>query len=176
MKQKNIFLIFILFILLSGYSFGQEETVSKLDYYKELKGTKINDILPDSKGNIWIASLGGLVKFDGYEFHWYHNDPADNKTIGGLLTYSLHEDTKGRIWIGSMGYVYCYIPETRLFKTYSLDVNFPVEGQPFVGSIVEDNKGRVYFGVLDGLGLTGTNALLYFDEEEEMKSYMVYYG
>jgi len=172
MRQKNIIIFFIVFILNIGYSFGQEETVSKLDYYKELKGTQINDILPDSKGNIWIASLGGLVKFDGYEFHWYHNDPEDNKTIGGLLTYALFEDSKGRIWIGSMGYIYCYIPQTKLFETYSLDVDFPVEGQPFVGSIVEDVQGKVYFGVSDGMGFTGTNALLYFDEEkDEMKGF-----
>ena len=172
MKKKNTLILLIAFILNIGYCFGQDNTVNKLDYYKELKGTSIIDILPDSKGNIWIATLGGLVKFDGYEFHWYHNDPADNRTIGGLLTYALHEDSEGRIWIGSMRYIYCYIPQTKLFKTYSLDVDFPVEGQPFVGSIVEDVQGKVYFGVSDGMGFTGTNALLYFDEEkDEMKGF-----
>jgi len=172
MKNALTLILFIVFTLNVGYLFAQEETVGKLDYYKELKGTAIIDILPDSKGNIWIATLGGLVKFDGYEFHWYHNDPSDNRTIGGLLTYVLHEDSAGRIWIGSMRSIYCFIPQTKVFKTYSLDVNFPVEGRPFVDSIVEDAKGRVYFGVIDGFGFTGTNALLYFDEEkEEIKSF-----
>jgi ligand-binding sensor domain-containing protein len=168
MNQKNILFFFIAFILFTGYSFGQNKSVSKLDYYKEMKGTVILDILPDSKGNIWIASLGGLVKFDGYEFQWFHNDPADNRTIGGLLTYSLFEDSKGRIWIGSLDYIYCYIPQTKLFKTYSMDVNFPVDGQPIVSSIVDDGKGRIYFGIRSNYSQSGSNALLYFDEEEDM--------
>lgn len=168
MFNIKFILTFLICILFLGNGYAQQELKSRLDYYPELNGTVITDVLPDSKGNIWIASLGGLVRFDGYEFHWYHNDPKDNKTIGGLLTYVLYEDARGRIWIGGMGEVYCFIPELSIFKSYQIRPGFPSHGQPFITSISEDINGRVYFGVGSGIGEEGSNALQYFDENEQM--------
>lgn len=57
----------------------------------------VNDMTQDSKGNVWLATGGGLSKFNGVEFTNYTSKFGLNYTR--LL--SVAEDAKGNIWIGS---------------------------------------------------------------------------
>ncbi len=57
----------------------------------------VNDIIQDSRGNVWIATGGGLSKFNGFEFTNYTTKHGLNYTR--LL--ALSEDNRGNIWIGS---------------------------------------------------------------------------
>ncbi len=145
--------------------FGQLNP-NMLKHYDELKGTVIYDVLPDRKGNIWIATQSGLVKYDGYEYIRYHPDLNDSTTIGAILTYSLHEDIKGNIWIGCLDYVFKYDPATKLFSTYPLpfETGFPAHSQSTVAAISEDLEGKIYFGLISQLGFDGTSSLVYYDE------------
>ncbi len=58
----------------------------------------VSRIFQDSKGFVWIGTLHGLNRFDGYGFtHYgrvYNNFAFDD--IGGI-----QEDKKGNIWVGS---------------------------------------------------------------------------
>ncbi len=42
---------------------------------------QIMDILEDRLGFIWLATMDGLVKFDGYNFKVYHHFPDDNSFL-----------------------------------------------------------------------------------------------
>jgi signal transduction histidine kinase/ligand-binding sensor domain-containing protein len=146
---------------------------NKLTHFDELNGTQIYDILSDRMGNIWIATQSGLVKFDGYEYTRYHPDLNDPTTMGELLTYSLLEDRNGFLWIGCMNGIYRYNPNTKLFKRYLFEhlVGFQDYAQAGISRIIEDNDGRIYFGV-DSNIQTGTEALIYYDEaDDQMKTF-----
>jgi len=83
-------LLLILAIMISSSSFGQLDP-NKLTHYNELDGTIVYDVLPDRMGNIWIATQGGLVLYNGYDYKRFHPDQNDSTTMGSLLTYKLHE-------------------------------------------------------------------------------------
>lgn len=57
----------------------------------------VNDIIQDSRGNVWLATGGGLSKFNGVEFTNYTSKFGLNYTR--LLC--LAEDALTNIWIGS---------------------------------------------------------------------------
>lgn len=57
----------------------------------------VNDMFQDSKGNVWLATGGGLSKFNGVEFTNYTSKFGLNYTR--LLSVS--EDDQNNIWIGS---------------------------------------------------------------------------
>lgn len=62
-----------------------------------LPNNRINDMIEDSRGFIWLASDGGgLIRYDGYEFKSF----SQNAQNSDLLAYSLKEDGEGNIWIG----------------------------------------------------------------------------
>jgi signal transduction histidine kinase/ligand-binding sensor domain-containing protein len=58
-------------------------------------------IVEDADGFLWVASYGGLSRWDGYRFHVYVPDP---KTPGALVDnfiQVIHRDAQGRLWIGT---------------------------------------------------------------------------
>lgn len=61
----------------------------------------INDMIQDKEGFIWIATKGGLNRYDGYNFKIFTNDPQDTSSISSNAVSNLLEDSKGRIWIGT---------------------------------------------------------------------------
>ncbi|MEZ5196790.1 MAG: two-component regulator propeller domain-containing protein [Bacteroidales bacterium] len=147
---------------------------NKITQYDELKGTPIFDILPDSRGNIWIGTQSGLVRFDGYEYKRYHPDLNDSTTMGELLTYVLHEDDQGYIWIGSQEAVYRYNPEYESFTRFPFGAFIDNEGmfQTFVANITDNHRGRVYFGIASSYNTPGSHTVFYYDlKENQMMRY-----
>lgn len=61
----------------------------------------INDILQDKDGFIWIATKGGLNRYDGYSFKIFTTDPEDTVSISSNAVSNLLEDSKGRLWAGT---------------------------------------------------------------------------
>ncbi|HMR85080.1 MAG TPA: two-component regulator propeller domain-containing protein, partial [Niabella sp.] len=61
----------------------------------------INDMLQDKEGFIWIATKGGLNRYDGYSFKVFTNDPQDTTSISSNAVSNLLEDSKGRLWVGT---------------------------------------------------------------------------
>lgn len=166
-------LLLILAIMISSSSFGQLDP-NKLTHYNELDGTIVYDVLPDRMGNIWIATQGGLVLYNGYDYKRFHPDQNDSTTMGSLLTYKLHEDQNGHIWIGSLYSIFEYNPDTRSFKKHPFRIltDFPEYSQPIISSITPDGQGRIYFGISSNLGIEATHTLIYFDtKENELKRF-----
>lgn len=61
----------------------------------------INDMIQDKEGFIWIATKGGLNRYDGYSFKIFTADPSDSNSISSNAISSLLEDRAGRIWIAT---------------------------------------------------------------------------
>lgn len=68
----------------------------------QLTSSMIQNVLQDSRGQMWIATEFGLNRFDGYLFTSYFNN-LDNK--GSLCFNSattLFNDSEGRLWVGTV--------------------------------------------------------------------------
>ncbi|HXI29918.1 MAG TPA: two-component regulator propeller domain-containing protein, partial [Vicinamibacterales bacterium] len=63
-----------------------------------LPQNSVNDIVQTRDGYLWLATFGGLVRFDGFRFVVF-----DRSTDGirGQRVYSLHEDRTGTLWAGT---------------------------------------------------------------------------
>ncbi len=99
---------------------------------------RVTDLLLDRSGNLWIATQGGLSRFDGKSFHTF-------TTEDGLLSQyirCLFEDRQGHLWIGTDSGVVHY--DGQLFQTIK---------SPHIGpvcQILEDRDGTFWFGTILG--------------------------
>ena len=99
---------------------------------------KVNDLLLDRAGNLWIATLSGLSCFDGHTFHTFTTeDGLPNNRIRCLF-----EDSQGHLWLGTEGGVAHY--NGQHFQT----INSPHIGS--VSQILEDRDGTFWFGTTLG--------------------------
>jgi Histidine kinase/Y_Y_Y domain/Two component regulator propeller len=57
-------------------------------------------IFQDSYGFLWIGTIDGLIRYDGYNAVQYNHDPLDKFSISGNNLNALSEDSNGKIWVG----------------------------------------------------------------------------
>ena len=98
----------------------------------------INDLEEDNKGNIWIATDSGLIKFDG-------NTISVLTTADGLpddIVTSLHFDSKERLWIGTYFGKTASWMQGRTIMQLSLQNGNSVSE---INDIFEDRAGNVWF-------------------------------
>ena len=99
-----IFRLFAFFTLMwaSLYATGQESwKFTHLTPDEGLSTGTVNCTLKDSKGFVWIGTVDGLNRYDGYKLTVYKADAADPNSISGNVITALAEDKDGRIWIGT---------------------------------------------------------------------------
>ena len=57
-----------------------------------------NTIIQDSKGFLWIATQGGLHRYDGHEFKVYSATPFDTTSLSDNWVWGMAESKNGDIW------------------------------------------------------------------------------
>lgn len=55
----------------------------------------------DGQGFLWVGTLGGLARWDGYRFKVYKADAQRPGALPDNYVQSLHGDGKGRLWVGT---------------------------------------------------------------------------
>ncbi|WP_438865566.1 ligand-binding sensor domain-containing protein, partial [Neptunicella sp.] len=100
----------------AGISEIQFENFSSND---SLAQNIISDIVEDKQGFLWLATEGGLSRFDGYEFKSYLSNPDNPNGIPDKLVLRLHIDNQGVLWVTTNSGLYRYHRETDNFTTYS---------------------------------------------------------
>ena len=58
-------------------------------------------ILQDKRGFVWMGSLGGLLRYDGYVFKVLKSTPGDSTSISSNLVTALALSRTGNIWVGT---------------------------------------------------------------------------
>ncbi|HTJ51462.1 MAG TPA: two-component regulator propeller domain-containing protein [Cyclobacteriaceae bacterium] len=107
----------------------------------------VRGFLQDSRGFMWIATIDGLNKFDGYTFKTYKTKRNDTTSLSSNnIANALAEDTNGNIWIGTWGGGICiYNRKLDTFKRVGQE--FPSK---FIYSLYKDSKNRIWIGTSDG--------------------------
>ena len=99
---------------------------------------RVTDLIEDRDGNLWIATLGGLCRFDGSTFQTFTTEDG----LPSNRIRCLFEDRQGHLWLGTDGGVAHF--DGQLFQT----INSPHIGP--VCRILGDRDGTFYFGTLLG--------------------------
>jgi signal transduction histidine kinase/ligand-binding sensor domain-containing protein/CheY-like chemotaxis protein len=61
----------------------------------------ILEVFEDSDGYIWLASVGGLSLYNGYDFKVYRRDPEHPGSVSSNNIRALAEDLHGQLWVGT---------------------------------------------------------------------------
>ena len=164
--KRTINSLFCLTLLIAPSYLNAQITQENITHYSELDGNNIFDVMSDQFGTIWITTHNGLLRFDGYEFTRFYNDPNDDESISNSLVSSLFEDSKGRIWVGGAYEINMYDQKTKGFRSYSFGhlTGDGSSAQPWIVTMSEDKAGRIYFGALDFFDRTIPNSLYFYDE------------
>ncbi len=180
-KIINILFLFNLFL-----SFGQQKIIPapyyNFDIYTTREGlsdNRVNNVLQDKLGFLWIATGNGLNKFDGYHFtNFFHND-TDSLSLAGNTVYDIALDKAGKIWVASDGGLDIYNPVTNGF-----DHVFPDESGDFsvkdkrVMAVYPENDSIVWFDTAAGLlhkYNTGTKMHKTFQHEKPLQVKTYFY-
>lgn len=116
----------------------------------------IEAILQDRQGFIWVGTLAGLSRYDGYRFTTYRHDPDNPNSLSHNYVRDLFEDEEGMIWIATEGGgMNKFDPHTETFTHYLPDPkNLNSLAGDRVFHIFQDSAGNFWFV---GGGLTGLN-------------------
>jgi len=155
--MKQVKLTILLFgLLLFGcnqatiFSQGQNQANQAVDTNKsETKGvmslhgptTSVRTIIQDRKGNIWLASNEGIIKYDGKSFINITSKLSSDRFFSAI------EDRNGNFWFGSFGSgVYYY--DGNSFQHFTTKQGL-ISNSVF--EIYEDKTGNIWFGTIGGL-------------------------
>ncbi|MBK9097263.1 MAG: hypothetical protein IPM14_03905 [bacterium] len=175
MKLLNVILLSISFFV-SAFSQTYEYFFSQLTDAEGLSQSTIFSMIQDRYGYLWLGTIDGLNRYDGYEFKVYSNDPSDLNSISDNFISSLYEDSDGYIWVGTVnGYLNRFDRKSEKFKRYyindffSSDVKYKDDYYEYplafsrnqnnsITSIAEDSNGDLWIG-------TWGNGLIIFDRK-----------
>lgn len=142
------FLIWIVWALQSLPAFAQSSryNFSKLNTYTGLSNNQVKAILKDHDGFIWIGTMSGLNRYDGYSCRIFRKDHNDSTSLPDNNIAALYELPDGKMWVSTMGGACIYDPGTEKFSvgesSYLQSIGLPAGT---IRSIVKGNNGRYWF-------------------------------
>jgi len=103
-----------------------------------MPNANVTDVLQTRDGYLWLATGGGLVRFDGVSFTAFR--PSNAPAFLTSLILALVEDRQGDLWVGTnQGLVRLH---AGVFQRVGL-------AQDAVSALAEDSSGRVWIGTHD---------------------------
>lgn len=144
----------LLFLGMAAAVPGQEifrfETVSALNPAPE---SFVFDFLQDRQGYLWMATMYGLVRYDGNRFTTYGPRQGDPASLSDGDVRCLLQDQGGYIWAGvSHGCLERFDPRGGTFRHFFLEGGGPASRDLFIQCMLIDRRQRMWIGT-DLLGL-----------------------
>jgi len=175
MKTLSIILTLI-FCSSSLHSQTEEYIFKQLTDADGLSQSTIFTTTQDKDGYLWLGTVDGLNRYDGYEFRIFENDPSDSTTISDNFISAIFEDSDGFLWIGTInGYLNRFDKRTEIFKRFYINNFFSTVRNPVnnfydyplafsrdqintITTITEDKDGYLWIG-------TWGNGIIKFDRK-----------
>lgn len=125
---------------------------SRLTSEDGLSIDSVNCITQDKRGFIWIGTIYGLNRYDGYNFRIYKHQATIESSLAHDWVNAVLEDRYGFIWVGTQNGLDRLGPDGVTFKHY---IYTPGDPLSFRGGLVkvihEDSKGTLRIGTNLGL-------------------------
>jgi len=112
-----------------------------------LSHTIANIMAQDPQGFIWIATVGGLNRFDGHEITVFKHQPDNPNSLSNDFIETMIVDRAGVLWIGTYNGLNKFDPRTETFTAYQHQPDNPHSiGFNFVTSLCLDQTGLLWVG------------------------------
>lgn len=163
MRTKLFNILFLFLCSLSSAAQAPALYFERITVQNGLSHNKVNCILQDKRGFIWIGTNDGLNRFDGHRFTIFRNDPEHNSSISGNIITGLLEDQDGILWIttadgGLSKYDYRLSPAKQFTQYKNLpgdSLSIPTNS---VNALMEDKQQRLWLA-------TSNASLIVFDKK-----------
>ena len=155
---KHIFLrscsgFCLLILLISSFLTGQSKRV-RFEHFSRKEGLSqvtVNCIYQDRQGFLWIGTLDGLNKFDGYQFTVYYHNPFDEQSLLSNVIHVIFEDSQGRLWVGTDHGLNFLDRVHNRFVSYRHDPNDTRSiSKGIVNYIAQDTENYLWLGMGNG--------------------------
>ncbi|MEE9394846.1 MAG: two-component regulator propeller domain-containing protein [Planctomycetota bacterium] len=123
-------------------------------------------ILQDRAGDIWFATFGGPIRYDGNNFRNFSEEVGLAKT----RVFSMVEDRKGALWFGSItGGASRY--DGKSYKKFTVNEGLASND---IYWIFEDRDANIWFGTPKGVSRYDGNSMITFTTKEGLVHDSVY--
>lgn len=95
-------------------------TFEKVTAEQGLTSNRINGIVQDKFGFLWIATNNGLNRFDGVENKQYKTQADDSSSLSANTVLTQFCDSKGQLWFLTVNYLHRYNLKTDNFEHFLL--------------------------------------------------------
>jgi len=130
------------------FAFAQPDNYkfTRLNAEDGLSHNRVTSFLKDSKGFMWIGTISGLNRFDGYNFKVFHFDPADTTSLINNSVTSVFEGPEGELWVTTSEGLVIYHPSKESFSRNTAE-QFRQYSIPagVITSILKDGAGNFWF-------------------------------
>lgn len=155
-REKTFYLCAIIFLLLAfagdlkpqirQHKFGRITVADGLSSYR------VYDVAQDSLGFLWVGTLMGLDRYDGYSVVHFRHDDLDSTSLSNDRARTLFIDRPGTLWVGTdAGGLNKFDSRSERFSRY---VNNPADSASIspgkITAICEDKSGNLWIGILGG--------------------------
>ncbi|HWR99868.1 MAG TPA: two-component regulator propeller domain-containing protein [Prolixibacteraceae bacterium] len=121
-----------------------------------MTSNRINGIVQDKSGFLWIATNNGLNRFDGVENKQYIKQVDDSCSLSTNTVLTQYCDSKGQLWFLTVNYLHRYNRKLDNFDHFLLSIKKESARYGNKGVITEDRSGNIWVG-------TPTNGLFFFN-------------
>jgi signal transduction histidine kinase/ligand-binding sensor domain-containing protein len=155
--SKSLQNTIILFVICTSLSYSQTANY-KFDHITTKQGlshSTVSSVIQGRDGFIWIGTIDGLNRFDGYSCKVYKHNPSDSTSISSNFIHNIFLDSRGFLWMTTReGGLNKFDSRTEQFARYLHDPNTPNSIAHNKGSgIIEDKDGRLWIATDGGLDL-----------------------
>lgn len=145
MKQR-IFICFLLF-LHGAFSNGQPSDHIRFDHITTSQGLSnnlVNDIYQDDHGFIWIGTLSGLNKYDGYQMKTYYHEDGDETSLRNNSILWLEAGPDEKMWIRTGDGITSFNTLTERFEPVDAYIDLLQTEDQFIVGIEMDRQGGAW--------------------------------
>lgn len=125
-----------------------------LDVDDGLSQSAVRGFFQDSRGYLWIGTLDGLNRYDGYNFKIYRTIAGDSSSISGNSISCIVEDTtQGFLWFATSGGLNRFDPVNEKFEHIRLTQSDSTSKESgSIRSMFLDKEGRLWLTIRNGNG------------------------
>jgi diguanylate cyclase (GGDEF)-like protein len=118
-----------------------------------LAASDVHAVAQDAAGYMWIATDGGLQRYDGYRFSDYTHDPRDPKSLAENLVTALAFAPDGSLWLGTQDAgLDQLMPGASSFIHHTHDAEkVDALGNDQIFALLFDRQGRLWIGTDRGV-------------------------
>src|SRR5215510_9492694 len=99
--MRVILVLLILTLRLNAFEQAPYLYFNRVNADNGLSHNKVNCILQDQRGFIWMGTDDGLNRYDGRRFVIFRHEPNNKAGISGDIITDIIEDKQGVIWIAT---------------------------------------------------------------------------